>query len=641
METAKPAATILRFGPYEMNPRTSEIRNRGIRVRLQEQPFQVLAVLAERPGELVTRDELRRRVWPGDTFVDFDHALNTAVKKIRAALNDDADAPRFVETVPRRGYRFIAPVTQESVRNGVNGHRAWLNPASWVQRTKWVSPPVVFAAAMGLVLAAALAVYLGGHRNHTRAARPPERVMVAVLPFQNMSSDPSQEYFSDGMTEETITQLGRLNPEHIGVIARTSVMKYKHGALSIDQIARELRAEYVLEGSIRREGTRVRINAQLIRASDQSPRWTKDFDENLGDAISLETEVAQAIAAEIASSLGEQPKMQNVTSGWVQPEAYDAYLRGRFESSMQTAKELQAGITAYQEALALDSTCAATWAGLAAAYDRGANMGMLAPRDAFPKAKKAALRAIEIDPSYPSAHVFLADVILTMDWDWNQAERQIQQALALNPNDAYAHEWYGLYFTLAGKDERAKQELERAAELDPLSTERMFTAAVVSYRSGLLDDAETKLTHALDINANHFLARELLADVYEREGKYARAVEQKSMALRLAGETAADMTLTQTYVTSGYTAAKDAALREDLVFWKGAVAKKRYASSYRIAGDYALLGDRDHAFEWLQKAFEERDIKLLCLKMDKDCEFTNIANDPRYQALVDRLNYPK
>jgi TolB-like protein/DNA-binding winged helix-turn-helix (wHTH) protein/Tfp pilus assembly protein PilF len=640
METPKNSDNILRFGPYEMNPRASEIRNRGIRVRLQEQPFQVLTVLAEHPGELVTRDELRRRVWPQDTFVDFDHALNTAVKKIRAALNDDADAPRFVETVPRRGYRFIAPVSLESVGNGVNGAGSWLNPAAWVPPARRIRPRVAFAMLFAAALVTALAVYLSGHRINLRAARPPERVMVAVLPFQNISSDPSQEYFSDGMTDETITQLGRLNPGHIGVIARTSAMKYKHAAMSIDQIANELRVEYVLEGSVRREGTRVRINAQLIRATDQSPRWTKDFDENLGDAISLETDVARAIAGEIESSLGEQPKMRNVSSGWVQPEAYDAYLRGRFESAMQTEKGFKAGLSAYQKALALDSKCAATWAGLAAAYDRGANMGLLAPRDAFPKAKKAALRAIEIDPSYPSAHVFLADVILTMDWNWAEAEHQIQQALALNPNDAYAHEWYGLYFTLSGEDERAKQELDRAAELDPLSTERMFTAAVVSYRAGLLDDAETKLTRALDINSNHLLARQLLAAVYEREGKYARAVEQTSMALRLLGETAADMMLTQTYVTSGYTAAKDAAIREDLVFWKGAAAKKRYASSYHIATDYALLGDRDHAFEWLEKAFDERDIKLLCLRMDKDCEFAKISSDPRYQALIGRLNYP-
>lgn len=640
METPNRSSVILRFGSYEMNPRTSEIRNRGIRIRLQEQPFQVLAVLAERPGELVMREEFRRRVWPQDTFVDFDHALNTAVKKIRAALNDDADAPRFVETVPRRGYRFIAPVSQEVAGVSPNGRRAWLKPATWVLRARLVRPQIAVGIVFGLALALGLAAYLGGRREKARAERPPQRVMVAVLPFQNMSSDPSQEYFSDGMTEETITQLGRLNPEHIGVIARTSAMKYKHAAMSIEQIGNELRAEYVLEGSVRREGTRVRVNAKLVRTSDQSPRWTKDFDSNLGDAISLETEVARAIAAEIESALGERPQMQDVALSRVQPEAYDAYLRGRFESSMMTEEGLKHGISAFQQALSLDPHCAPSWAGLAAAYDRGANMGLLAPRDAFPKSKKAALRAIEIDPSYPSAHVFLADVILTMDWNWTEAEQQIQQALALNPNDPYAHVWYGLYFALSGKYDRARGELDRAAELDPLSTEWLFDAAVVSYHEGLLDDAEMKLNQALNINPNHGLARGMLAHVYERQGKYARAVEQSSMALRLAGESAADTALTQTYVTSGYAAAKEAELREDIVFWKG-VSKKQYASAYRIATDYAQLGDKEHTIEWLQRALDERDVKALCLKMGKDDVFASVSGDPRYQALLEKLNYPQ
>jgi TolB-like protein/DNA-binding winged helix-turn-helix (wHTH) protein/Flp pilus assembly protein TadD len=639
METSTSSPVIIRFGPYEMNPCTSEIRNRGIRVRLQEQPFQVLAALVGQPGQLVTREELRRRVWPQDTFVDFDHALNTAVKKIRAALNDDADAPRFVETVPRRGYRFIAPVSQD----GVDTDQQSSNTLPKSARALWASllrPRIAFAVFFSVALVVGLVVYLEGRHEKTRAARLPERVMVAVLPFQNMSSDPSQDYFSDGMTEETITQLGRLNPERIGVIARTSAMKYKHAAMSIGDIGKELNAEYVLEGSVRREGTRVRIDAKLIRANDQSPRWTKDFDSNLGDAISMETDVARAIAAEIESALGEPSHWKDVSSQPVQPEAYDAYLHGRFESSMMTEEGLKHSISAFQNALALDPNCAPTWAGLATAYDNSANFGFLAPRDAFAKAKNAALRAIQIDPTYPGAHVYLADTVLSLDFNWTEAQEEIKRALALNPNDPFAHEWYGLYFALSGRSEDAARELARASELDPLATERMVTTGAITSYVGRLDDAEISLNQALTINPYLVHAHDLLAEVYERQGKKARAVEQFSIAYRLRGETAAEMALTQTYVTSGYSAAKNAALREDLVFWKS-VAKKRYVAPYWIARDYSQLGDREQAFEWLQRAYDERDSKILCLRMEKNTDFAAIGGDPRYQALLDKLNYPK
>jgi TolB-like protein/DNA-binding winged helix-turn-helix (wHTH) protein len=374
--------TIVRFGMFEVDLRAGELRKGGMRVRLQAQPFQVLAVLLGHAGQLVTREELCRRVWPQDTFVDFDHALNTAVKKIRVALNDEADAPRYIETVPRRGYRFIAPVSA-SQSGGISG--ADLDNAA---DPKISSPddsafrkefsenleiipaeirtvptdlgklrlPSVLLALLGIGIVAGFAFHLARTRVKSQTSTLPARAMVAVLPFENMSNDPSQDYFSDGMTEETITQLGRLNPDRLGVIARTSAMRYKHNNKGVDEIGRDLHVDYVLEGSVRREGRRVRITAQLIRVSDQSHRWAKNFDRNLGDVLALQAEVACAIASDIDSELGHPTQMNAASLPAVTPAAYDACPKGRTESSKWTQDGICRGVPAADRARSLTDT---------------------------------------------------------------------------------------------------------------------------------------------------------------------------------------------------------------------------------------------------------------------------------------------
>lgn len=359
MNTFNESPIVVRFGTFEADVRGGELRKGGIRIRLQAQPFQVLAVLLEHAGKLVTREELRRRVWPEDTFVDFDHALNTAVKKIRVALNDEADAPRYIETVPRRGYRFIAPVSA-SQPGGISA--VYLNALEAIQKIASPSnsafarescenaeavPPLirtlpkwermvrlrsVHVALLGIGLVAGFVFHLSRTQAKSHAAALPARAMVAVLPFENMSNDPSQDYFSDGMTEETITQLGALNPDRLGVIARTSAMRYKHSTKGVDEIGKELHVDYVLEGSVRREGRRVRITAQLIRVSDQSHRWAKNFDRNLGDALALQAEVACAIATDIDSELDHPTQMNRALLPTVTTAAYRACRKGRSES---------------------------------------------------------------------------------------------------------------------------------------------------------------------------------------------------------------------------------------------------------------------------------------------------------------------
>jgi TolB-like protein/tetratricopeptide (TPR) repeat protein len=463
--------------------------------------------------------------------------------------------------------------------------------------------------------------------------------MVAVLPFQNISADPAQEYFSDGMTEETIAQLGRLNPEQLGVIARTSAMKYKHAVKTVDEIGRELHVDYVVEGSVRREGMRVRIAAQLIRTSDQSPRWSMNFDRSISDAISLETEVASAIANDIETTLGNHTPLQAVPMHQLVPGAYDAYLRGMSESSFRSEAEFQRVLTTFQEGLKMDPNSAMNWAALASVYDQAGNAGILSPREAFPKTEEAALKAIALDPTHPDAHVYLADALLTVDFNWRDAEKEIQRALTLNPNDAVAHQWYGLFLVLKGETNDGFVEMKRALTLDPLSTERMVFLGGSALLAGRLEEARMYLKMAIEIDPDLAVAHLYLGNVYDRQGKTDLAMNEFAEAYRLRGETEAETVLRQTYASAGYETAKKAALRQDIAFWKN-MGKQRYVSAFVIARDYAQLGENEESLAWLERAYQERDMALLCLRADQDIWFSSVKNDPRFQAIVQKLGYP-
>lgn len=647
MEILNPTQLIFRFNSFELNNRVGELRKNGLRIRLQEQPFQVLSVLLETPGELVTREELCRRVWPQDTFVDFDHALNTAVKKIRAALSDDADAPRYVETVPRRGYRFIAPVSAPPASLAAKT-AAESDDSSEHRRSLWIteifSARVAIFALLAAVVILGVMLQLGGFRGKSGSAAgwhamDPERVMVAVLPFQNMSGDASQEYFSDGMTEETIAQLGRLNREHLGVIARTSAMKYKHAGKSVDEIGKELHVDYVMEGSVRREGQRVRIAAQLIRASDQSPRWSMNFDRNISDVISLQTEVASAIAGDIEKTLGNTAPMPAMAPVQVVPEAYDAYLRGMEQTGFRSNEEFQRVRATFEKGIKEDPACAMTWAGLASAYDQAGNGGFLAPREAFAKTKEAARRAIALDPNQPEAHVYLADALLTVDFDWGESEKEIKRALSLNPNDAIAHQWYGLFLVFKGKTDDGFTEMKRALTLDPLSTERMVSLGVSALFAKRFSEASMYLKMAADMEPDLPVAHLYLGYVLDAQGKQEEALKEFAEVYRLRGETEAAATLRQTYPVAGYEAAKKAALRQDIAFWKK-TANQGYAPAYALARDYAQLGEKEETIAWLERAYEARDVHLLCVNDEQNLWFSSVRNEPGFQAIVKKIGYP-
>ncbi|HWY08322.1 MAG TPA: winged helix-turn-helix domain-containing protein [Candidatus Acidoferrales bacterium] len=634
MSTSNPLRAIFRFGAYEVDSRTGELRKNGMRIRCQEQPIQVLVALLERPGELLTREELRQRVWPEDTFVDFDHALNTAVKKIRSALNDEADSPRYLETVPRRGYRFIAPVQTEMTP----GRTSEDIPADSLEVPETHRPLISRRA---VLLAAVLIAVVGGgyywsnHRARASGNNAPNRTMLAVLPFENMTNDPSQEYFSDGMTEETISQLGRLNSQNLGVIARTSAMKYKHSGKGAREIGRELNSDYLLEGSIRREGSRVRVVAQLIRVADQSPRWSHQFDYEFGEPLYIETDAATEIANMVHTAL-EPAALRRVQKA----DTTDFYLRGLAESNVHTAEGLDRIFHAFDEGMKKDPDCAPPYAALARIYERGANLGLLKPTDAYAKARAAAEKAIEIDPSNPEAHIYLADALLTINYDWARAQAEIQKALTLNVNDPTAHEWNGIFLALQGRLDQSIVELRTAVELDPLNAEYLVTLGDILMEAGRPVEAETQLNAAIGLDPASDVAHASLAAVYEWNKRYDEAINETTTTFFLRGQRDQALNIKAAYQKSGYEAARQMALRERLAYLLNQ-REKRFVSAFEIAVQYAKLGDKQQSLKWLQTAYEQRDVALPCLRQSQNKLFASVKDAPEFQAILRDLHYPQ
>lgn len=635
MNTPNPYESIVRFSVYELDFPGQVLRKSGMRVKCQGQPLQVLAALVEKPGALVTREELRQRVWPEDTFVDFDHALNTAVKKLRNVLNDDADAPRYIETVPRRGYRFIGAIHPGPQLVPVAG------PTALTALSTDSSPPWYRHAILVGILCAVFVLVTIFYFNfrHTRAggttAASQAPVMLVVLPFQNMTNDPSQEGFSDGMTEETTTRLARLNSSRFHVIARTSAMKYKDARKSVDEIARELHADYLLEGSIQRDGQRVRISTQLIHAADQSPRWAQEYNFNSGDALSLETHVARSIAAQLSSVLDP-----GAPHRFFDDDAMDSYWRGLAESSIHTPEGLNRIINTFQKAVVDDPNCPQPLASLAHVYERGTNLGFLEPRPTYAKARAAAERAIQLDPSLPESHVYLADAMLTIDYDWNGAQAEIQKALELNANDPMAHEWNGIFLAILGEKEQALREMQRAVELDPLNADRkIFYGELL----GMFDhraEAEDQFKDALQLDPASLLAHSSLIELYSSAGRHDDSVAEWSAYFYLHGQPDTAESVKSVYRRAGFDAAQHLALEEKLALLTR-LRDHRYVSAYSFAQVQAQLGNKEQAIFWLQKAYEARDVDMPCLLAEQDTDFAAVKSDPRVTTIIEKIRPPE
>jgi TolB-like protein/DNA-binding winged helix-turn-helix (wHTH) protein/Flp pilus assembly protein TadD len=632
-------ARHLRFGVFEVDLRTGELTKRGLRVRLQDQPFQVLATLLEKPGELVTREELRHRIWPS-TVVDFDHGLNKAISKIREALGDSAENSRFIETIGRRGYRFLADVAvfessdkqlktapEALTLPGDAGPNGFTNTGSLETRSP---PSLAWLIGFGLALVLG-AAFLGilFPRDHFS----PKIRSLAVLPLENLSGDASQDYFAEGMTDDLITHLGQISS--LRVISRTSVMTYKTIHKTLPEIARELNVEAVVEGTVLRSGDRVRISAQLIQVPDDKQLWAQIYEEDLSDTLALQNRVARAIVEQVEATLNQQERAALEKSNTVNPDAYEAYLKGRYFWNKRTGEGLQKAIEYFNRAIGKDPNYAEAYVGLADTYALAGDWeyGILSPRDAFSRAKEAATHALHLDDSLGEAHTSLAFAFDLYDWDWKAAENQYKRAIALNPGYATAHHWYAWHLMVMGRTAEGIAELRKAQSLDPLSliiSADLADALCIAHR---YEESVQQSRKTLDMDPNFAMAHYQLGQAFQQMHMQSASIAELQKAVELSrGNTAFESNLAYAYAVSGR---KEEAIGivKDLESEEG----RSSVADSNIAMIYVGLGNNDQAMIWLNKAYRARFNPSILLRP----AFDPLRSDPRFHDLLSRIGLPQ
>ena len=635
MEGAQQSArTLVRFGAFEVDLRAGELRKQGTKIRLQQQPFRVLALLLERPGQVVTREELRRGIWP-NTVVEFEEGVDAAIYKLRNALGDSAEHPRFVETLPRRGYRFIAAVDGAVAFAGEPDPPALKQRAPKARLKNWA---VVLTGGLAVAVALLLVANIGGLRNRLLGRAIAGRIhSIAVLPLRNLSSDPAQEYFADGMTEALITNLGKISG--VRVISRTSAMHYKGSQQTLPEIGRQLDVDAAVEGAVLREGNRVRITAQLVETSTDRHLWAESYESDLRNVLALQDQVARAITYEIKSRLSLHEQTRLTSARPVNPEAYEAYLKGRYEGNSWTEQGLKKSLEYFAQAVQQDPGYAPAWAGLADAHHLMGLFGFVPRQVSLPQAKEAALKALQLDETLSDAHVSLANLLAYPNWDLPFQEKELRRGIDLNPNNAQAHQWYGYLLSARGQHDAAILEMKRALELDPLSPNKQNSLAATFYRAGRYDDALQYFRQVPDPDANSEFRHRRIATIYERKGMWSEAMGELLTALRVAGKTEIVASVEREYLSSGYPEAKKTFLWADV-----RETERRARSGYPrpnavdIAADYALLGEKDQSFEWLETAFRDHEGLMIYLKTDDRLE--SLRSDARFSDLVRRIGLP-
>ncbi len=639
MNPPTPAGRV-RFGAFEVNLRSGELRKQGVRVKLHDQPFQILALLLQHPGEIVTREELQHQLWPANTFVDFDLGLNSAVKRLREALCDSADHPRFVETVPRHGYRFIAAIENGSPAGSPDVAAtapAAGRPPAGTAPLSFLRGRYALAAAAAMLLGA-LALGWSGLRAPRAGEEPHQPIRsLVVLPLENLSGDPSQEYFADGMTEALTTDLGKI--ASLRIISRTSATHYKHTSKTLPEIARELQVEAVVEGSVARSGDRVRITTQLVDVSTDRELWAETYERDVRDVVKLQDEVARNIANAISIKLStdEERRLQNARV--VDPEAEEAYLKGRYLQNY-TQEGLTRSLAYFEEAVREDPQYAPAWAALSDDYLLLGLFGFASRKVTLPQAKAAASKAVELDDTLADAHVALATANLPVDRSWEAAELEAQRAIALNPNNARAHQYYGYFLSAMGRFDQAIAEMRRARDLDPLSPMVQGALGTTLYRAGRYDEALEQLRQVPDPDADSEQRHRCLAAIYERKGMQAEAMTELLASLRFSGRERLAASVERIYRSSGYAEAKQELLRAHLeeALRRRARLGPGWSLAIVVANDYALLGRKQEALQWLDKAIRERDGKLLYVSVDDP--FRPFRSDPGFQAELHKIGLP-
>jgi TolB-like protein/DNA-binding winged helix-turn-helix (wHTH) protein/Flp pilus assembly protein TadD len=628
--TKQHTGPLYEFGSFRFSPFERILLRDGQRVHLGPKGLDTLVVLLENRGHIVGKDELLKRVWTG-TFVE-EHTVAQTVFTLRKALENTPEGQPYIETISRLGYRFVGPVTEV---NQVVSEAAKETPAenSAPQNRRLQNSLIAGGVVLGLVVLGSFLVPRLSRRNDP----PAGKIVLAVLPFENLSGDSQQEYFSDGLTEEMITQLGNLEPNRLGVIARTSIMQYKDTKKGAREIGRELGVDYILEGSVRQEGDHVRITAQLIQAKDQTHLWARDYDRNLRDILALQSDVAVAIAREIKLKLSPEEHTRMASAPALDPEAYELYLKGRYFWNKRSADGFGKAIQYFQQVITRDPKYAQAYAGLADAY---ALLGSLPntemPRSvAMPKAKAAALKALQLNDSLAEAHASLAFVEMQYEWDWPGSEKEFKRALELNPNYATAHQWYAIWLMAQGKSAEALEEERRAQEADPLSLIIKTDTAQLLVYSGRYDEGAQQAQGALEIDPGFLLAHDYLAEAYTAKQDYQAAIAQFQIVLAISkGDVWASSGIARTYTLAGQKRKSEAILRDIL---NG--TKNREDLAIQLAMDYGAQGENDRAFAWLERAYQHRDGGLIFLNVAPG--FQSLRGDPRFDDLLQHIGLPR
>jgi TolB-like protein/DNA-binding winged helix-turn-helix (wHTH) protein len=623
--------TLHKFGDFELDRARFELRRNGQLLKLERIPMELLLLLLEKDGELVTRQEIIERLWGKDVFVDTEHGINTAVRKIRAALREDIERPRFIQTVSGKGYRFMG-----EPRNG-NGTSAVPTESVRAAETQTLpAPPVAPAihkspwrqAAIALFLLLLAGFLLGfnvaGIRDKLFAPHPIRSIhSLAVLPLVNLSGDPAQDYFADGMTDELITMLAKNT--WLRLVSRTSAMRFKGVQRPVKDIAQELGVDGILEGSVERSGNRVHMTVQLIHAPSDTHVWAESYDRNLSEAFSLPSELSQTIAREVntaVSSAKPQPR--------INPEAHDAYMRGRyfwFNGSTLRSQEY------FQQAIQLQPDYAAAWSGLADSYTLLAVDGHVPPQVVMGKAEEAARKAIELDDSLSDAHKARAALYLFDTWEWQSAEAESRRALELDPNNAEAHHLYSYVLFVTQRPEQALQEQKRATSLDYSLRPWALGRAYIHLRR--FDEAIKELRLLAEAQSNKSWVRYQLSQAYWLKGMYKESEQELESALRLGRDPKMADSYHRAFARNGERGAAQFGV-EDIK----AMARKKYVSPWEMAFECAFLGndDKEETLKFLEVAYQERSPWIVFVQNEPVFDF--LHSDPRYRALIKKIGLP-
>jgi TolB-like protein/DNA-binding winged helix-turn-helix (wHTH) protein/Flp pilus assembly protein TadD len=616
--------TRIPFGPFEADLPSQELRKQGVRLRLPRQSFQILKMLLERPGEVVTREELRAKLWPADTFVDFDHGLNAAVKRLRDALDDSAENPRFIETLPRLGYRFIAG----AVREALPLEKKHTPPKQW----SWL----IGAAAVLLIAGALFAVDVGGVRSRflSRSPAQPQVRSLAVLPLANLSGDPQQQYFADAMTDELIAELSRISS--LKVISHTSVMQYQgEKKKPIPQIGQELRVDAIMEGTVLRSGNRVRIAAQLIYAPTDQHLMAETYESDLGDVLKLQREVAEAVAEKVRARLTAEQQAHFHETPKVDAEAYEAYLIA-LSANLTVGQEASRARSYLQKAIQKDPNFSLAYSALASTYVFDGEMRRESPQEVYPLAKQAANKALQLDEKSCWAHRALGRIIWRYDWDWKTAESEFHRMLELCPNASGAHWDMGFYFASNGRIAEAEAEAVKVRELDPIRSEPLASEAIVNYHLRnykVLTEVSRRFTTTYP---NDWLPHYWQGVGLEGSGQTREATTEYQRAVELSqGDSDPTASLAYAYAATGNTTEAEKILHQFL-----RQSETSFVSPYMIATVYAALGNKNKAFEYLEEAYQIRSTDLPYF-LRADLRLDTLRSDPRFQDLMRRMNFPQ